>query len=135
GSTGQFRLQVVHERQRNPSWPVDSDGVPHVGHAKPGDPAQLLCDRGHFKQFAQFGQGLGGTGKFNYVSESAYQITLKNAKNQPVVVNVFEPMPGDWQILSESSPHSKESASTAQWKISVPADGKAVLTYRVRVKY
>jgi hypothetical protein len=80
-------------------------------------------------------QKLGGTGKFNYVSESAYQITLKNAKNQPVVVNVFEPMPGDWQILSESTPHSKELASTAQWKISVPADGKAVLTYRVRVKY
>ncbi len=80
-------------------------------------------------------QKLGGTEKFNYVSESAYQITLKNAKNQPVVVNVFEPMPGDWQILSESSPHSKASASTAHWKISVPADGKAVLTYRVRVKY
>ncbi len=80
-------------------------------------------------------QKLSGSGKFNYVSESAYQITLKNAKNQPVVVNVFEPMPGDWQVLSESSPHSKESASTAQWKISVPAGGKAMLTYRVRVKY
>jgi hypothetical protein len=80
-------------------------------------------------------QKLSGTGKYNYVSESAYQITLKNAKNQPVVVNVFEPMPGDWQVLTESSPHSKASASTAQWKISVPAEGKTVLTYRVRVKY
>ena len=75
------------------------------------------------------------SGRYNNVFESAYQITLKNAKNQPVTVKVFEPLPGDWQVLSESLPHTKEAAGTALWQVPVAAEGKTVLTYRVRVKY
>jgi hypothetical protein len=67
--------------------------------------------------------------------ESAYRIELKNARDKPVTVKVEEPMPGDWQILQESLPHSKEDARTAVWRIEVPAEGKAELTYRVRVRY
>jgi hypothetical protein len=67
--------------------------------------------------------------------ESAYRIELKNAKDKPVTVKVEEPMPGDWQILQESLPHAKEDARTAVWRVEVPAEGKAELTYRVRVRY
>lgn len=80
-------------------------------------------------------QKIGVSGRYNNVFESAYQITIKNAKNQPVTVKVFEPMPGDWQVLSESLPHTKEAAGTALWQVPVAAEGKTVLTYRVRVKY
>lgn len=80
-------------------------------------------------------QKIGVSGRYNNVFESAYQITLKNAKNQQVTVKVFEPMPGDWQVLSESLPHTKEAAGTALWQVPVAAEGKTVLTYRVRVKY
>ena len=80
-------------------------------------------------------QKLAGSGRFNYVLESAYRIELKNAKDEEVSVTVQEPLPGDWEILNESQPHQKETANTASWKVSVPANGKAVLTYRARVKY
>lgn len=78
---------------------------------------------------------LSGTGKYNYVFESAYEVVLKNAKKEPVVVTVQEPMPGDWQVLSSSQPHTKGSSNTAVWKISVPAEGETKLVYRSLVKY
>jgi hypothetical protein len=78
---------------------------------------------------------LSGTSRYNYVFESAYEIVLKNAKPEAVTVTVREPMPGDWTMVSESQPHTKAAAGTAEWKVRVPADGKATLTYRARVRY
>lgn len=78
---------------------------------------------------------LAGAGRFDYVFESAYQIDLNNAKDEEVVVKVAEPMPGDWQILQESHPSMKATSSTAVWYISLPAKGKTVLNWRVRVRY
>jgi hypothetical protein len=71
----------------------------------------------------------------NRVVETAYQIEIRNAKREPVAVKVIEPMPGDWQVVSESQPHEKATAHTAVWTVPVPAEGKAVLTWRVRVRY
>jgi hypothetical protein len=78
---------------------------------------------------------LGGTGKYNYVFESAYELVLKNAKKEPVVVTVQEPVPGDWQIISASHAHAKVAANTAVWKIAIPAEGSTTLTYRALVRY
>jgi len=78
---------------------------------------------------------LGGDGRYNYRFESAYEIKLKNAKDEAVTVTVAEPVPGDWRMLSESHKHTKASAETALWKIKVPAKGETVLTYRVEVKF
>lgn len=66
---------------------------------------------------------------------TAFEITLKNTKNEPVTVTVQEPIGGDWSILSESAPHTKVNSHLAQWKIKVPAEGEAKLTYRAIVKY
>lgn len=77
----------------------------------------------------------GGSGRYNYILESAYAIVLKNAKKEAVVVTVQEPMPGDWQMLSESHPHVKGASNTALWRISVPAEGSSKLAYRSLVKY
>ncbi|MES2016986.1 MAG: DUF4139 domain-containing protein [Pseudomonadota bacterium] len=76
-----------------------------------------------------------GTSKYNYVYESAYEIVLKNGKKEAVTVTVQEPMPGDWQVLSESHPHVKGSSNTALWKVSVPAEGSTKLVYRSVVRY
>jgi hypothetical protein len=97
---------------------------------KLGDAFDLTADRKQtdFKKLAGFS-------RYNYVFESAYQIVIKNAKNEPVTVKVVEPMPGDWQIQSESHPHTKAASNAAVWNVSVPAEGKTTLTYRVQVKY
>ncbi|MGB7816266.1 MAG: DUF4139 domain-containing protein [Methylotenera sp.] len=67
--------------------------------------------------------------------ESAFELTLKNAKKQKVTVTVQEPIGGDWAIVSESHPHVKANSHLALWKIDVPAEGKTTLTYRAQVKY
>jgi hypothetical protein len=79
-------------------------------------------------------QKLGGSGRYNYIFESAYQIELKNAKDEAVTVKVMEPVPGDWEILSESHAHKKEASNTVVWQVTVPPGGRAILNYRVKVR-
>jgi len=76
-----------------------------------------------------------GTGPWQYEFESAYEIEVRNAKSEPQTVTLREPIPGDWTILSESAPHVKANASTAEWRLEVPAEGERVLTYRTRVRF
>lgn len=78
---------------------------------------------------------LSNTSKFGFVAESAYEVVLRNAKKEPVSVTVQEPIPGDWQMLAASQPHTKVSANMAVWKVTVPAEGKTILTYRTLVRY
>jgi hypothetical protein len=78
---------------------------------------------------------LSGTSKYNYVFESAYTLVLKNAKKEPVVVTVQEPVPGDWQLLSATHPMTKGAANTAVWNVSVPAEGSSTLSYRVLARF
>jgi len=78
---------------------------------------------------------VGGSGKYNYIFEAAYEVLLKNAKSEAVTVKVVEPIPGDWQMLSESAAHQQEAANTAVWQVAVPAKGETKLSYKVRVRY
>lgn len=78
---------------------------------------------------------ISGTSRYNYIYDAAFEIVLKNAKDEAVIVKVMEPIPGDWQMLAESAPHRKEASNTAVWRVSVPAGGKTVLSYKVRVRY
>ncbi len=80
-------------------------------------------------------QNLGHKGRYANVSESAYEIVLRNAKQEPVTVLVREPMPGDWEMLQNSLPYVKTDAHTAQFSVRVPAGGSATLTYRVQVRW
>ncbi|MFN2529076.1 MAG: DUF4139 domain-containing protein [Candidatus Baltobacteraceae bacterium] len=68
-------------------------------------------------------------------SESAYQITISNAKPAPQDVLVVEPIPGDWQITAENFQYTKSSASSANWNMRVPAEGRTVLTYTARTTW
>jgi hypothetical protein len=114
---------------------VGEDAIDHTPknekvRLKLGDAFDVTADKKQtdFKKLA-------GSGRYNYVFESAYRIELKNAKKEAVTVKVQEPMPGDWEMLAESHPHAKEAAGTAVWQVPVPAEGTAVLTWRVRVRY
>ncbi|MBN2809630.1 MAG: DUF4139 domain-containing protein [Deltaproteobacteria bacterium] len=78
---------------------------------------------------------IAGDGRYNYIYEADFSIVMKNAKAEAVEIKVVEPIPGDWEILTESHRHIKESSSAASWRIPVPAKGEAALDYRVRVKF
>jgi hypothetical protein len=69
------------------------------------------------------------------IYESAYEIVLRNAKKTAETVQVIEPIPGDWTILTSSLPYRKSSSSTATWAVDVPSESATTLTYRVRTKF
>ena len=68
-------------------------------------------------------------------SESAWEIKIKNHKDEDIVVEVVEPFSGDWEILSESLKSEKKDAWTAVFKVPVKSNGEATLNYRVRIKW
>jgi hypothetical protein len=67
--------------------------------------------------------------------EAAFEITLRNHKQEDITVKVVEPVPGDWQILSSSHQWKKGEAFAAEFLVPVKKDGEAKLTYRVRMRY
>jgi len=77
---------------------------------------------------------LSGTGAYDYEYEAGFELQLGNAKPEPVEVKVLESIPADWRMLSESQPHSKESANLASWHVLVPAEGAATLSWQVEVR-
>ena len=68
----------------------------------------------------------------NCAYESAYDVRVANAKTVEQDVDVVEPIPGPWEILSENYPHRKTSSATATWTLHVPPNGSTTLTYRAR---
>ncbi|MCC6528612.1 MAG: DUF4139 domain-containing protein, partial [Polyangiaceae bacterium] len=68
-------------------------------------------------------------------SESAWEIELRNHKDQAVEVEDFEPIGGDWTLVQQSHPSTKKDAFTFTFKVNVPANGKTTITYRVRVRW
>jgi hypothetical protein len=67
--------------------------------------------------------------------EFEYEVTLRNHKDAPIVVQVNEPIGGDWEMLSSTFKYTKTAAFAAQFTVPVPKDGTSVLKYRVRAKW
>ncbi len=64
--------------------------------------------------------------------ESAWEVTLRNHKEEPVRVGIIEPLQGSWQIVEQSHPSKKLDAFTVRFDVDVPKDGEVKVTYRVR---
>jgi len=64
---------------------------------------------------------------------ASYKVTLTNAKPQAVTVDVRESHWGNWVITDSSVPAEKVSSSEQRFRVSVPANGTATLTYTVQV--
>jgi len=67
--------------------------------------------------------------------EFEYEITLRNHKDAPVVIEANEPIGGDWEMVSSTYKFTKTAAFAAQFQVPVDKDGTSVLKYRVRVRY
>jgi hypothetical protein len=67
--------------------------------------------------------------------EAAFEITLRNHKQEDVTVKVIEPIPGDWQMVDSSHKYTKNEAFTAEFLVPVEKNGEAKLSYRVRMRW
>jgi hypothetical protein len=71
-----------------------------------------------------------------HVWEMEFEVTLRNHKDAPVVVQVNEPIGGDWEMLSSPTyKYTKTAAFAAQFIVPVAKDGTSVLKYRIRAKW
>ncbi len=68
-------------------------------------------------------------------SESAFEISIRNHKDEDVTVTVREPVGGDWQVVEASREWKKIDAATIEFEVHVPKRGEVKLTYRVRVTW
>jgi hypothetical protein len=71
----------------------------------------------------------------NCTYEMAYEISLRNHKEEPVTVVVSEPIGGEWEILESTFPAAKTAAFAAEFKVPVAKDSESKLRYRVRARY
>lgn len=69
----------------------------------------------------------------NQMYETAWEVTLRNHKEEAIKVGFIEPMQGSWQIIEQSHPSKKLDAFTLRFDVDVPKDGEVKVTYRVRV--
>jgi hypothetical protein len=67
------------------------------------------------------------------VATADYRVTLKNATDSVVTVDVQEERAGEWSVVSSSVPVEKVSSTISRFRVGVPARGEAVLRYRIRV--
>ena len=67
------------------------------------------------------------------VATADYRVTLKNATDSLVSVDVEEERAGEWSVVSSSVSVEKVSSTISRFRVRVPARGEAVLTYRIRV--
>ncbi len=71
------------------------------------------------------------------VIEESFEITVRNHKDEDVEVRVLEHLFrwSEWEIVQESAEHTKLDQGTVEWRLPVPTDGEAILTYTVRYEF
>lgn len=69
--------------------------------------------------------------------EETFEITLRNHKEEEVEIRVVEHLFrwSNWEILEASHDYEKLDASTIEFRVEVPADGEAEVTYTVRYEW
>ena len=66
---------------------------------------------------------------------ATYKVTLTNAKDSVATVDVLEERGGEWAVLTSSVPPERVSSTVTRFRVRVPAQGQAILTYRVRLMW
>jgi len=69
------------------------------------------------------------------VSESAWEISVRNHKDEAATVQIVEPIGGDWEMLSASHEFTRIDARTFSFTVNIPARGEVKVEYRVRVRW
>jgi hypothetical protein len=67
--------------------------------------------------------------------EVAFEVSLRNHKNEDIKVFVEEPIPGDWEMLSKTHPYEKVNAHLIRFEVPVAKDKEEKVKYRIRFRY
>jgi len=67
--------------------------------------------------------------------EVAFEVSLRNHKKENINVLVEEPIPGDWEMLSNTHPYEKLQANLIRFDVPVAKDKEVKVKYRIRFRY
>jgi hypothetical protein len=67
--------------------------------------------------------------------ETAFEVTLRNQKNEDIRVLVEEPIPGSWEMISNTHPYEKIQANLIRFIVPVGKGQEVKVRYKVRVRY
>jgi hypothetical protein len=67
--------------------------------------------------------------------EVAFEVSLRNHKKEDIRVLVEEPIPGDWEMLSNTHSYEKLSARLIRFEVPVTKDKEVKVKYRIRFRY
>jgi hypothetical protein len=70
-----------------------------------------------------------------HLYRSAYKVTLRNHKEEKVIVSVVELLSGDWKITESSHTYDKEASHRVRFDVPVASKGSAELTYTAEIRY
>jgi hypothetical protein len=111
-------------------------GQGSIGHTAPGEQVEVATGTA-FDVSARRTQTEYATARATnpsrVIATIGYSVTIKNAKDSAVTVEVREERGGEWSMLSSSVPAVRRSSNRTVFPVRVPAGGEATLTYRLRV--
>jgi hypothetical protein len=67
--------------------------------------------------------------------EVAFEVSLRNHKKEDIKVLVEEPIPGDWEMLSNTHTYEKLQANLIRFDVPVAKDKEVKVKYRIRFRY
>jgi hypothetical protein len=70
-----------------------------------------------------------------HVYEEEFEVVIRNHKADDVTVQVIEPLPGDWRMLSHSHDFEEMDAFTVRFDVPVEAGGETTLRYRIQITF
>lgn len=68
----------------------------------------------------------------NRIHEEDYEVSLRNHKDEAVVIRVVDHPWGFWKIMASSHEYEKVEANRIEFEIPVEPDGETVVTYTIR---
>ena len=69
------------------------------------------------------------------VREEDYEVSLRNHKDEDVVIRVVEHPRGYWNVLRSSHEYEKAEAYRIEFQVPVAADDETTVTYTIRYEY
>jgi hypothetical protein len=67
--------------------------------------------------------------------EVGFDVSVRNHKQENINVFVEEPVPGDWEMLSNTHPFDKLSAHLIRFNVPVAKDQEVKVRYRIRYRF
>lgn len=127
---------VVRLYQRDEAGRAQLIGEGAVRHTAPGQ--DLRVDAGSaFDLTAQRVQTTYTTRRdsLRTIMLADYQVTIANAKDSTVTVDVLEERAGEWRVIQSSVPGERISSTRTRFRVRVPPQGQAVVTYRIEARW